>query len=93
MKHYPLDIVQMPESGAYYSMGHHPHQDFLRALAEGWDAQPYHWPNGHAAEVCWVYWRVEPPQNGECRTVQPGMQGMRGAFPVTVIRDTEYLEP
>lgn len=89
VKHYPLDIVQIPDSGSYYSKGHHPHQDFLRALVAGWDARPYKYPSGQLAEVFWVHWRVDPPQSKEERTVQTAMPGTRGAFPVTVIYETE----
>jgi hypothetical protein len=92
MKHYPLDIIQMPDSGAYYTKGHHAHQDFIRALAEGWNARPGHLPNGCEVSIHWVHWRVDPPQDREPgRTVQTAMPGTRGAFPVTVVYETEAI--
>mgnify|MGYP001351483399 CR=1 FL=1 len=91
MRHYPLDIIQMPESSAYYSQGHHAHQEFRAALLLGWNAVPGHVSNGREYCICWEWWRVDPPQPGEDRTVQQATMGTRGAFPVTVVYATEWV--
>lgn len=91
MKRYPLEIVQVPESGAYYSKGHHPHQDFRAALLAGWNSIPAHLPNGREVSLCWLWWRVDPPQRGEDRMVREAQPGTRGAFPVTVVYETEAV--
>lgn len=89
---HPLDIVQMPESGAYYSKGQHAYQDFREALASSWNVVPGHLSNGREHYICWEWWRVDPPQPGEDRTVQKAQPYTRGAFPVTVVYETESVK-
>lgn len=70
------------ERTAYFSRGHHDHEEFLDAIEEEFDCRP-----GERIRHEWGRWVPTSPDEcvGFTMWYHPAKEGARGAFPVTIV--------
>lgn len=86
VKKYPLEVEAYLENYGYWSKGHHDKQEFVDAVKKEWGEELF----SGAVKYEWARHRPALPHerenDGYAWYHVKSEKGMRGAFPITVVR-------